>query len=226
MRVRTAPIESGLLVRPASWPGRHGDPDANARARPSQLSAAACATPPGRLDGEETACPSHLSGGRADPTGPAATPARESSARGPARTDTTERAREQGLCGGHVAGWPTVARPDGGDHWNRHRPLMEPDVSLTGTKVVAALDRAAKRQGYPPTPGCRKRRISTSRRSGFRGGLTAHLDFHANGLVFGGKVRSPTGRPRRGKEHWRGHFDSSHLRRAQGRRGRCSRFQA
>ena len=35
------------------------------------------------------------------------------------------------------------------DNDTRHSPLIEADFTLTGTKVVAALERAAKRQGYP-----------------------------------------------------------------------------
>jgi putative transposase len=35
------------------------------------------------------------------------------------------------------------------DNYTRHSPLIEADFTLTGTKVVAALERAAKRQGYP-----------------------------------------------------------------------------
>lgn len=35
------------------------------------------------------------------------------------------------------------------DNWSRHSPLIEPDFTLTGTKVVAALERMAKRTGYP-----------------------------------------------------------------------------
>lgn len=35
------------------------------------------------------------------------------------------------------------------DNWSRHSRLIEPDFTLTGTKVVAALERVAKRTGYP-----------------------------------------------------------------------------
>ncbi|MDP9132327.1 MAG: integrase core domain-containing protein, partial [Nitrospirota bacterium] len=35
------------------------------------------------------------------------------------------------------------------DHWSRHSPVIERDVTLTGTKVVGALERVAKRTGYP-----------------------------------------------------------------------------
>ena len=35
------------------------------------------------------------------------------------------------------------------DNWSRHSQLIEPDFTLTGTKVVAALERAAKRMSYP-----------------------------------------------------------------------------
>lgn len=35
------------------------------------------------------------------------------------------------------------------DNSSRHSPLSEPDFTLTGPKVVAALDRVAKRSGYP-----------------------------------------------------------------------------
>jgi putative transposase len=35
------------------------------------------------------------------------------------------------------------------DHWSRSSQLIEADFTLTGTKVVAALERVAKRQGYP-----------------------------------------------------------------------------
>lgn len=35
------------------------------------------------------------------------------------------------------------------DNWNRHSPLIEPDFTLTGPKVVAVLDRVARRSGYP-----------------------------------------------------------------------------
>ena len=35
------------------------------------------------------------------------------------------------------------------DNWSRHSQLIEPDFTLTGTKVVAALERVAKRTGYP-----------------------------------------------------------------------------
>jgi len=35
------------------------------------------------------------------------------------------------------------------DNYTRHSPLIEADFTLTGTKVVAALERAGKRQGYP-----------------------------------------------------------------------------
>lgn len=35
------------------------------------------------------------------------------------------------------------------DHGSRHRPLIEPDFTLTGTKVVAALERVVKRSGDP-----------------------------------------------------------------------------
>ena len=35
------------------------------------------------------------------------------------------------------------------DNWSRHSHIIEPDFTLTGTKVVAALERVAKRTGYP-----------------------------------------------------------------------------
>ena len=35
------------------------------------------------------------------------------------------------------------------DKYTRHSPLIEADFTLTGTKVVAALERAATRQGHP-----------------------------------------------------------------------------
>jgi transposase InsO family protein len=35
------------------------------------------------------------------------------------------------------------------DNWSRRSQLIEPDFTLTGTKVVAALERVAKRTGYP-----------------------------------------------------------------------------
>ena len=35
------------------------------------------------------------------------------------------------------------------DNWSRHSPLIEPDFTLTGTKVVAALEHVVKRTGYP-----------------------------------------------------------------------------
>ena len=35
------------------------------------------------------------------------------------------------------------------DNWSRHRLLIEPDFTLTGTKVVMALERVAKQRGYP-----------------------------------------------------------------------------
>jgi len=35
------------------------------------------------------------------------------------------------------------------DNYNRHSQIIEPDFTLTGTKVVAALERVAKRSGYP-----------------------------------------------------------------------------
>jgi len=35
------------------------------------------------------------------------------------------------------------------DIFSRHSPIIEVDLSLTGSKVVAALERAAKRTGYP-----------------------------------------------------------------------------
>jgi putative transposase len=35
------------------------------------------------------------------------------------------------------------------DNWSRHSQLIKPDFTLTGTKVVAALERVAKRTGYP-----------------------------------------------------------------------------
>lgn len=35
------------------------------------------------------------------------------------------------------------------DHFTRECPIIEADATLTGTKVVAALDRVAKRSGYP-----------------------------------------------------------------------------
>lgn len=35
------------------------------------------------------------------------------------------------------------------DNWSRHRQLIEVDFTLTGTKVVAAWERMAKRSGYP-----------------------------------------------------------------------------
>lgn len=35
------------------------------------------------------------------------------------------------------------------DNWSRHSQLIEVDFTLTGTKVVAALERVAKRRGYP-----------------------------------------------------------------------------
>jgi len=35
------------------------------------------------------------------------------------------------------------------DNWSRHSPLIEADFTLTGTKVVTALERVAKRSGYP-----------------------------------------------------------------------------
>jgi putative transposase len=35
------------------------------------------------------------------------------------------------------------------DNWSRHSQFIEPDFTLTGTKVVAALERVAKRMGYP-----------------------------------------------------------------------------
>ena len=35
------------------------------------------------------------------------------------------------------------------DNYSRHSPISEPDFTLTGTKVVAALERVAKQWGYP-----------------------------------------------------------------------------
>ena len=35
------------------------------------------------------------------------------------------------------------------DNYSRHSPIIEPDFTLTGTKVVAALERVAKQWGYP-----------------------------------------------------------------------------
>jgi putative transposase len=35
------------------------------------------------------------------------------------------------------------------DNWSRHSQLIEVDFTLTGTKVVAALEHVAKRSGYP-----------------------------------------------------------------------------
>ena len=35
------------------------------------------------------------------------------------------------------------------DNWSRHSPLIEVDFTLTGTKVVSALERVAKQRGYP-----------------------------------------------------------------------------
>jgi len=35
------------------------------------------------------------------------------------------------------------------DTYTRQSQLIEPDLTLTGTKVVAALERVAKRSGYP-----------------------------------------------------------------------------
>lgn len=35
------------------------------------------------------------------------------------------------------------------DNWSRHSQLMEVDFTLTGTKVVTALERVAKHSGYP-----------------------------------------------------------------------------
>ena len=35
------------------------------------------------------------------------------------------------------------------DNRSRHSPFIEADITLTGTKVVAALERVAKRSGYP-----------------------------------------------------------------------------
>ena len=35
------------------------------------------------------------------------------------------------------------------DNYSRHSQTIESDFTLTGTKVVAALERVAKRQGYP-----------------------------------------------------------------------------
>ncbi|MBX9659752.1 MAG: IS3 family transposase [Nitrospiraceae bacterium] len=35
------------------------------------------------------------------------------------------------------------------DNWSRHSQIIEPDFTLSGTKVVAALERVAKRTGYP-----------------------------------------------------------------------------
>ena len=35
------------------------------------------------------------------------------------------------------------------DNYGRHSQIIETDFTLTGTKVVAALERVAKRTGYP-----------------------------------------------------------------------------
>jgi putative transposase len=35
------------------------------------------------------------------------------------------------------------------DNWSRHSPLIEPDFTLTGTKVVMVPERVAKQRGYP-----------------------------------------------------------------------------
>lgn len=35
------------------------------------------------------------------------------------------------------------------DNWSHHSQLIEVDFTLTGTKVVAALERITKRSGYP-----------------------------------------------------------------------------
>jgi putative transposase len=35
------------------------------------------------------------------------------------------------------------------DNYSRHSPIIEPDFTRTGTKVVAALERVAKQWGYP-----------------------------------------------------------------------------
>jgi putative transposase len=34
------------------------------------------------------------------------------------------------------------------DNYSRHSPIIEPDFTLTGTKVVVALERVAKPLGY------------------------------------------------------------------------------
>jgi putative transposase len=36
------------------------------------------------------------------------------------------------------------------DNYSRHSPIIEPDFTLTGTKVVTALERVAKPWGYHP----------------------------------------------------------------------------
>ena len=35
------------------------------------------------------------------------------------------------------------------DNWSRYSPLIEADFTLTGSKVVTALERVAKQRGYP-----------------------------------------------------------------------------
>jgi putative transposase len=35
------------------------------------------------------------------------------------------------------------------DNWTRHSPLIEANFTPTGSKVVTALERVAKQQGYP-----------------------------------------------------------------------------
>ena len=35
------------------------------------------------------------------------------------------------------------------DNWSRHSPLIEADFTLTGAKVVSALERVAKQRSYP-----------------------------------------------------------------------------
>lgn len=56
---------------------------------------------------------------------------------------------EYGLCGRYVPGWAAFRTLTVVDNLSRHSQVIEVEFTLTGTKVVEALERVAKRSGYP-----------------------------------------------------------------------------
>ena len=68
------------------------------------------------------------------------------------------------------------------DNWSRHSQIIEPDFTLIGMKVVAALERVAKRSGYPTG-------VNSPRRHSTPGHTTMASRWTSSGLAHRRRMR-------------------------------------